>query len=187
MRSSPAFGILNSSPTLVGKKVKLRPKRIKDAANDYSWRIDAELCHLDAALPIPVSFEEYLKGYIEEINHPRRGCCLAIETIEGKHIGNCSYFSLDDIKQEAEMGIMIGDKTYWDQGYGTDAIVTLLNYVFSQTSVQRVYLRTLDWNKRAHSCFKKCGFVPCKQLIQGDYHFIIMETHHPAKSPPQLL
>ncbi len=163
MRRSPISGILNT-PTLVGSKVRLRPKQIKDAANDYSWRTNTELCRLDAALPIPVSFDIYLKSYIEELNYPRRGCCLAIETLDGRHIGNCSYFSLDDIKQETEMGIMIGDKACWDQGYGTDTILTLLNHVFSQAGVQRVYLRTLDWNKLAHTCFTNCGFVPCGQV-----------------------
>ena len=180
MRRYPISGILNITPTLVGSKVRLRPKQIKDAANDYSWRTNTELCQLDAALPMPISFDIYLKSYIEELNYPRRGCCLAIETLDGRHIGNCSYFSLDEIKQETEMGIMIGDKAYWDYGYGTDTISTLLNHIFSQAGMQRVYLRTLDWNKRAHTCFTKCGFVPCGQLIQGDYHFIIMEIRRQA-------
>jgi RimJ/RimL family protein N-acetyltransferase len=131
---------------------------------------------------MPVSFEIYLKSYIEEQNYPRRGCFLAIETLDGKHIGNCSYFSLDDIKQETEMGIMIGDKTYWDQGYGTDTISTLLNHIFSQAGMRRIHLRTLDWNKRAQTCFTKCGFVPCGQLIQGNYHFIIMEIRRQTNS-----
>jgi len=178
-----AIGIVTGEPTLVGSKAKLRPKRIKDAANDYRWRTDAELCRLDAAIPIPVSFEEYIKNYIAELSYPRKGCCLAIETLDGKHIGNCSYFSIDDTKKEAEMGIMIGDKAYWNRGYGTDVIQTILNHIFLQTSLQRVCLKTLDWNERAHQCFKKCGFVPCGKLIHGDYHFIIMEIRRPPKLP----
>ena len=183
MSRPSVIGIVTGALTLVGNKARLRPKHLKDVANDHRWRTDAELCRLDAASPIPVSLEQYTKGYIEELSYPRRGCCLAIETLDGKHIGNCSYFSIDDTKKEAELGIMIGDKAYWNQGYGTDVIQTILNHIFLQTSLQRVCLKTLDWNKRAHQCFKKCGFVPCGKLISGDYHFIIMEMHRPPKLP----
>ena len=187
MSRPSVIGTINKTPTLIGNKARLRPKHLKDVANDYKWRTDTELCHLDAALPIPVSFEQYTRNYIEELTYPSKACCLAIETIDGKHIGNCSYFKIDDSKREAELGIMIGDKAYWDQGYGTDVIQTLLNHIFLQTSIQRVYLKTLDWNKRAHQCFKKCGFVPCGSLINGSYHFIIMEIQRPLKlkKPPK--
>ena len=184
MQRPPNLRILNI-PTLVGNKVKLRPKQIEDAANDYSWRMDAELCRLDAVLPMPISFDIYLRSYIAELSYPCRGCYFAIETLGRKHIGNCSYFNVDEIKQETEIGIMIGDKAYWDQGYGADALSTLLNHIFFQAGMQRVYLKTLNWNKRAQRCFTKCGFVPCGHLIQGDYHFIIMEVRSQADSTNQ--
>jgi ribosomal-protein-alanine N-acetyltransferase len=177
LRRPTIIEFLGRAPILVGNKVKLRPKRLQDAANDYSWRRDGELCRLDAALPISVSFEDYLESYAGELRYPRRGYCFAIETLDGRHIGNCSYFSIDDTKKEVELGIMIGDKTYWSQGYGADAILTLLNNIFSQTKLERVYLKTLKWNTRAHKCFQKCGFLPCGQLIQGEYNFILMEIH----------
>jgi hypothetical protein len=34
-----------------GPKVVLREKRLEDAANDYRWRVDTEMSHLDAAIP----------------------------------------------------------------------------------------------------------------------------------------
>jgi RimJ/RimL family protein N-acetyltransferase len=79
------------------------------------------------------------------------------------------------------MGIMIGDRAYWSRGYGSDAIITSLNHVFSQTDLKRIYLKTLDWNIKAQNCFKKCGFSTCGQLIHGDHYFILMEIHCPAK------
>lgn len=185
MRRLSIFGALARPPTLVGNKVKLRPKRRQDAANDYSWRRDAELCRLDATIPILSSFEGYLRGYAEELRCTSRSYRFAIETLAGKHIGNCSYFNIDETKREAELGIMIGNRAYWDQGYGADAILTLLNQIFPQTNLERIYLKTLNWNVRAQKCFEKCGFVPCGQLIRGDHNFIIMEIHRPAKPQKQ--
>ena len=156
--------------------MKLCPKRLEDAANDYAWRKDAELARLDAALPVSISFSEYLMWYADELRYPGRGRCrFAIETLEGKHIGNCVYFGIDGDREEVELGIMIGDRAYWDHGYGADAVATLLSHIFDVTKLDRVYLKTLEWNMRAQRCFQKCGFVPCGQLIREGHSFILME------------
>jgi RimJ/RimL family protein N-acetyltransferase len=167
---------------MAGNKVKLRPKRLHDAINDYQWRRDIELCQLDATQPTTSSFEEYLKLTAGAPSYSSQSCHFAIETLDGKHIGNCSYFDIDETNGEAEIGIMIGDKAYWNRGYGADAIRTALNYVFSQTNLKRIHLKTLDWNIRAQKCFEKCGFVPCGNLNRGEYSFILMEICHQDKS-----
>jgi RimJ/RimL family protein N-acetyltransferase len=176
LRKSSILAALTKPPLLTGNKVKLRPKRLEDAVNDYSWRQDAELCRLDAAPPILCSFNEFLENYLEDLHRLNRSYRFAIETLEGKHIGNCSYFNLDESKKEAEMGIMIGDRAYWNRGYGADTIITSLNYFFSRTNIKRVHLKTLMWNVRAQKCFQKCGFIPCGQMTHVDYAFMLMET-----------
>ena len=168
-------------PLLIGSKARLRPKRLQDAANDYSWRRDVELCRLDAATPILCSFEEFLENYIKELYRQNRSYRFAIETLDCRHIGNFSYFDIDETKKEAEMGIMIGDRAYWNRGYGSDAILTSLNHIFSQTNLEKIHLKTLSWNIKAQKCFQKCGFTPCGQLTHGDYYFLLMETHRTAK------
>jgi RimJ/RimL family protein N-acetyltransferase len=136
---------LNKLPVINGNKVRLRPKRLHDATKDYEWRRDDELCRLDAAQPLTNTFEEYLKFTSDMSAYSRRSCQFAIETLAGKHIGNCSYFDIDETSGETEIGIMIGDKAYWSQGYGADAMHTALNYIFSQTSLKRIYLKTLEY------------------------------------------
>ena len=173
-------------PILTGNKVKLRPKRLYDAIDDYQWLRDAELCRLDAAQPATSSFEEYLKLAVESPSSTSRSCHFAIETFSGEHIGNCSCFDIDEVSGEAEIGIMIGNRAYWDQGYGTDAILTALSYVFSQAGLSRVYLKTLNWNNRAQKCFQKCGFTPCGQLVRDGYSFILMDIRKPDKAQTQL-
>lgn len=169
--------------SLVGEKVRLRPKQIGDAANDYAWRRDAELCRLDATSPITCSFKEFLEDYVWELQHYYSGQRFAIETMEREHIGNCGFYNIDGEKQEAEVGIMIGNRAYWNRGYGTDAILTLLKYIFANTSMQRVYLKTLEWNIRAQRCFRKCGFTPCGSLFCWGYTFLVMETFRPGEPP----
>ncbi|GAI02420.1 unnamed protein product, partial [marine sediment metagenome] len=84
---------------------------------------------------------------------------------------------IDEAKDEAELGIMICNRDYWDKGYGTDAVTTLVNHIFLQTNLKRIYLKTLDWNQRAQKCFKKCGFTPYGHLARDGYNFVLMELH----------
>jgi len=160
------------------EKVKLREKRLADAADDYAWLTDAELAELDAA-PLPTTtFPQYLAAYTSDLRYPPTiRHQFAIETGEGKHIGNCTYYGIDNDKKEAELGIMIGDRDYWDQGYGTDAVAALLDYAFQRTKLNRLYLKTLVANRRAQKCFARCGFTPYGRLQKDGYSFILMELH----------
>ncbi len=161
-----------------GSKVRLRNKKLADALNDYSWQNDAELAHLDATTPLNMSFPQYLMAYANDLRHfPALRQRFAIETLDGKHIGNCLYYNTDEIKGEAELGIMLGNRNYWDKGYGTDALTTLINHVFCKTDLKRIYLKTLKSNTRAHHCFQKCGFSPYGHLSRDGHDFLLMEIH----------
>ena len=166
-----------------GKRVVLREKRLEDAWQDYAWKTDPELARLDATLPLDVPFSTYLLTYAEELDRriDGKGRVFAVETLEGKHIGNCCYYNLEWDRREAEVGILIGDAAYWDAGYGTDAVKALVDYVFREEGLKRVYLHTLVWNTRAHKCFEKCGFVERKRVTRSGYDFILMEVKRPAK------
>ena len=88
---------------LQGQKVLLRGKRISDAVNDYAWRCDAELARLDATTPLEASFSEFLASYQGELRYsnPHRQR-FAIETLDGKYIGNCTYYDLNERRSEVE-------------------------------------------------------------------------------------
>ena len=97
-----------------GVKVRIREKRETDIRNEYSWRIDPELSRLDATRPMTMSYEDFFRYSREEMQFPNyRSKRLAVETLEGIHIGNIMYYDLDMRSRQAELGIMIGDKEYW--------------------------------------------------------------------------
>jgi RimJ/RimL family protein N-acetyltransferase len=115
-------------------KIVLRNKRMSDARKDYEWQKDPELAWLDAAPPLDCRFDEYLTDYGSELFFPppdRRS--FAVDTLNGKHIGNCVYYNIDESRSEAELGIMIGDRHYWDRSYGTDTVKVLLDHIFHCT------------------------------------------------------
>ena len=163
---------------IIGNKVKLRDKGLSDARNDYAWQSDPELAQLDASEMLTISFPQYILDYTYQIrNSTPNSHRFAVDTTDGKHIGNCTYYNVDEAGGAAELGIVIGDRNYWDNGYGTDAVKTLVSHIFLQTGLKRIYLKTLDWNSRAQNCFKKCGFTPCGDRRQDGYSFVLMELH----------
>ena len=94
---------------ITGKKVMLREKGLEDAWNDYRWKSDAELAHLDATFPLDIPFSVYLASYSDELRYPdSRSYRYAIETLEGKHIGNCSCYNVDYRSGEAELASSSG-------------------------------------------------------------------------------
>jgi len=120
---------------IAGNKVKLRSKKISDARDDYSWQTDIELSRLDATTALDMSFTQYLSEFTFELCYPTANRHeFAIETLDGKHIGNCVYYNVDTAVGTAELGIMIGDRNYWSKGYGVDSVNSLLKYIFKYTS-----------------------------------------------------
>ena len=163
-----------------GVKVRIRDKRETDIRNEYSWRIDPELSRLDATRPMTMSYEDFFRYSREEMQFPNyRSKRLAVETLEGIHIGNIMYYDLDMRSRQAELGIMIGDKEYWSSGYGTDTVNTLLRHLFTTLELDKVYLHTLSWNYRAQASFNKSGFKSVRDVKRGGQDFILMEVLRP--------
>ena len=163
---------------ITGSKIILRDKTLADALDDYTWRTDPELARLDAVPPLNTVFPRYLSDYVSKLHYsPSIRRSFAIETRDGKHIGNCVYFGIDERKGKAELGIMIGNRDYWDKGYGADTVTTLANHIFRQTNLKRIYLKTLESNSRAQKCFQKCGFTPYQHLVKDGFSFVLMELH----------
>ena len=88
----------------------------------------------------------------------RDGTGFAIEA-DGKLIGQCALFNFNHVAHTGELGITIGDKSYWGRGYGTEAIGLLIDYGFHHHNLNRIFLTVIGNNARAIGAYKRCGFV----------------------------
>jgi ribosomal-protein-alanine N-acetyltransferase len=159
-------------------RIRFRSKRLSDAKDDYAWQTDSELAELDAATTLNMTYQQYLSEYSFELCYPSSTRHeFAVDTVEGQHIGNCVYYNVNAVEGKAELGIMIGNRDYWNQGYGTEVVNLLLDHIFGKTNLERIYLTTLTWNIRAQKCFKKCGFNECGQVVRDEHTFILMVVY----------
>jgi RimJ/RimL family protein N-acetyltransferase len=85
------------------------------------------------------------------------------------------YYNIDRARGEAEIGISIGERGCWSQGYGSDALMTMVRMLLGQGGMRRLYLHTLDWNERAQRCFRKAGFAICGTSWRDGHTFLVME------------
>ncbi len=160
-----------------GERVRLRRKRPRDAFQDWTWRRDADLAKLDAARVTTLSFEQFRNQYHWQLERSQAyRSTFAVEDLDGRHIGNVMYYNIDLQRQEAELGVLIGERDYWGGGYGREAVALLVDFVFTATSITRLYLHTLDWNVRAQKAFAAVGFRDCGRVRRGGSRFHRMEV-----------
>ncbi len=144
---------------MIGEKVRLRPVEREDLPRFVRWFGDAEVRrHLSVYLPLSLVQEERWFERLTERLESGREVVLAIDTLDGVHIGNSGLHAIDWKNRSAELGIVIGEKDYWDRGCGTDAVRLLLRLAFGEMNLHRVYLRVDEDNLRGIRCYEKCGF-----------------------------
>lgn len=139
-----------------GDLVVLRPLERGDFPSVVRWSNDTELNVLvDSG--VPETLEECEEWY-RAAKSDRYHQIMAIVTKEGKLIGDVELNHITWRNGHAEMRIRIGEKEYWNRGYGTDTLLTLMRYVFTHLHLNRLYLRVYSDNQRAIACYRKCGF-----------------------------
>ena len=158
-------------------RLRLRVKNIGDATNDFRWKCDPEIARYEGSLPLVQSYYVYLRRYANDLNvigENRK--TLAIDAKNGQQIGNIMYYNARNSVGDAELGIVIGESHYRNQGYGFEAIVEFLRLIFSVERFNRIYLHSLDWNIRAQKCFERAGFRIVDQVARRGHDFVRMET-----------
>jgi RimJ/RimL family protein N-acetyltransferase len=168
---------------LMSNRLRLRPLEQSDASLLASWMNDHEITkYLLRYLPITVPEEE--EWIANQARDRARNVVWGIE-VSGVLIGTVALVKIDHRNGTCTLGISIGDKTRWGQGYGAEAIQMVIKYAFDSLNLRKIYLKVHATNKRARACYVKCGFRQegCLKkdiYVQGKYvDTIIMSIFRP--------
>ncbi len=144
---------------LQGEKVVLRALQRSDLERLCQFNNDLEVELAGGGdPPWPQSLERLQAEYDANVaSGGRDGTSFAIEA-DGKLIGQCALFHMDQVARTASLGIGIGDKAYWGRGYGRDALRVLLDYGFRLQNMRRIWLSVNGNNERAMRAYRACGF-----------------------------
>ncbi len=177
---------------LCGKLVRLvRYEAEKHAEVLAGWSRDSEYDRLlgeePAALFTPRQAEEWV-----EKNAPQ--FFFIIQTLAGdKPIGVIELSGVEWTVGDAWLGIGLGERSVWGQGYGSDALDVLLRYAFHELGLRRVSLTVFEYNPRAIHTYEKAGFQNegrLRQWLNRDgrrWDMLMMGILRPeweAKHPP---
>ena len=146
---------------LYSGKLRLRAVEAGDVERFHEWVNDPEVTRgLSLYLPMSSVDEEKWFERLRERDPHEKPFAIDLQSGEGwKLIGNCGVFGIEWTHRAAELGIMIGDKSVWNQGYGTQVMVMLLRHCFETLNLNRVFLRVYGGNARARRSYQKAGFV----------------------------
>lgn len=140
-----------------GRRAALRPMLDSDLPFIHSWNRDRELRRLvEGDYP---GGSDSLSDIVREASGGRRRRYFII-VADARPIGDVELDHITWRRGEAELRIRIGERAYWNKGYGTDAVLSMLRYAFFDLGLRTVYLRVFADNARAVSCYRKCGFTP---------------------------
>ena len=159
---------------LQGNRIRLRAAEREDISAFLRWINDAEVTE-NLLFVAPISRFEEEQWYDAMMKTPKAEHVLVIEVQdegleEGyRAIGTCQFHNIDWRNRSAEIGIMIGEKAFWDKGYGTETMRLLLSHGFHTLNMHRIWLQVIDKNQRGIRAYEKAGFQYEGKYRQGHY------------------
>jgi RimJ/RimL family protein N-acetyltransferase len=144
--------------TLIGNRIRLTADVETDPPVIAGWWRDSEYGRLqddEPAYPKPV--DHISEWFADEIDKESIG--FQIRARDGDRLIGFVGLFVDWPNQDAWLGIGIGDRADWGQGYGTEALKLALAYAFDELNLARVSLSVLGNNPRAIRAYEKAGFV----------------------------
>jgi len=145
---------------IYGDKIRLRAIERKDLPRFVEWLNDPEVIQ-GLLFYLPMSLTEEEGWYENMLKRPPAEHPMVIEIHEGNEwvmIGNCGVHNVDWRCRSSEVGIVIGEKRFWNHGYGTQAMQLLLQHCFDTLNLNRVALDVYENNPRAIRSYEKAGF-----------------------------
>jgi diamine N-acetyltransferase len=158
-----------NSAFLIGERLYLRPLEKADLALIRGWANDPEVRRLTGEVK-PMS-EAAADEFYERVRTDPDRIWLTIVLKDGdRPIGETGLLRMFPAWRTTDLSIIIGDKGAWEQGYGTEAILLMLDYAFGYLNMHRVALGVVGFNERALSFYEKVGFKREGVQRDGYYH-----------------
>ncbi|HVF04150.1 MAG TPA: GNAT family protein [Frankiaceae bacterium] len=143
----------------VADLVTLRSPEPGDAEHHARWFADPEVTRT-LALRYPLS-PDAVAQRVAEGTRPsfadRRFTVLANDT--GAAVGYTALKGATPENRDAELDVVLGERSLWGRGYGTAATRATCRYGFDRVGLHRVHLWALADDARAVRAYERAGFV----------------------------
>jgi diamine N-acetyltransferase len=142
-----------------GSHIFLRKLQSTDVDVIYEWENDTENWKVSGTT------KSFTKEEIETFVNSQQNLALngQIRYViclqdSKKPIGTIDLFEFDALQKTAGIGILIGDKSYRNKGYASEALNLIINYCRNELSLVNLFCNIQKDNTTSIRLFEKCKF-----------------------------
>lgn len=161
-------------PVRRGELVELRRHVSGNQAAFIRWYQDREIAEVLRHDLEPLT-EHQARVYFDTIVMPQssRGTCWALHLASsGQLIGSTAITDIDTRRMSGLFRIVIGEKSVWGKGVGTEATRLVIEESFEVLGLQTVNLEVFGHNERARRAYRRVGFIETGRHVEW------VERHH---------
>lgn len=142
-------------PVIVGERITLAPLTTEMMANYVRWFADTEVTRYMGVSNCPTLAMEM--EWFEAMAKSETDIVWAI-LVEERHIGTTALHRIDWRNQRAITGNVIGEKSEWGKGYGSEAVRLRTEYAFTQTTLEKLETEAFADNIGSRRCLEKASY-----------------------------
>lgn len=156
-----------------GNKVILRPIIEEDVPKFFVWMNDPSITMFNYH-SLPLSLEQEKEWFKKQLQQLDKINLAIVDTQKNNLIGSIGIHGIDQRSGFGTTGTIIGDKEYWGLGYGTEAKMLFLHFIFYELNLRKIYSEVMGFNERSIQYSLKCGYVkeavlPAHYYKNGQY------------------
>jgi ribosomal-protein-alanine N-acetyltransferase len=158
-------------PVIEGKLVRFRPPKVEDAAEMITWFEDMEVTRF-ILRHHPPSLEEE-KEWIEKMGREPEHIVWVLEH-KGRVVGSTAIHAIDWKNGFGTTGTVIGDKTVWRKGLGSEVMQLRTRYAFTQLPLRKLKSAHFEGNEasaraQAAAGYREIGRYKAEMFIDGHW------------------
>lgn len=143
---------------LRGEKIRLRPLRRDDLPRRLEMVNDPEVQRLWVGVPADKNTLEDMETWFYLVSQGPPSEQWAIETADGRYVGDIDFHSIDDVRREGWFSLMIGDRELFGEEWRQDILVTFLRYALDQRGMRRMWIQIADSDAVGVRVLEQLGF-----------------------------
>lgn len=141
------------------KQIIIRQLLPGDVGDNYlAWMNDPEVTQFLESRWKPFQHED-LVSFVSSMRASEVDFLFGVFLADtGEHIGNIKIGNINRIHSYADLGLVIGVKRYWGQGYATEAIRLATEYAFTELNLNKLIAQIYAPNVGSQKAFEKAGY-----------------------------
>jgi RimJ/RimL family protein N-acetyltransferase len=143
------------------ERLLLRTLNFGDIGNRYlDWMSDPEVLRfLETRFISPIKMKD-LVSFINRANVSDNEILVGIFIKDsGLHIGNIKIGPICKNHNRADLGFLVGERSFWGMGYASEAIRAFTKFALSECRLAKITAACYLGNQRSAGALIKAGFI----------------------------